>query len=102
MHTGSLVAKKTQRENCKCSKKCFEKIRGCYDLIFTQFYKLPSKNLQDSYLYGLMKRKFIERKRSRTGSRQSKTSTYIYTVCCNGQVITVCKNNIKYTWHHRK
>lgn len=77
---GSVVAQKTLGENCNCPRKCFDKIgEGC-QVIFTEFYKLSSKNLQDSYLYGLMKRRAVERKRPRTGDRQSKVSSYVYLV----------------------
>lgn len=77
---GSVVAEKTLGENCNCTRKCFDKIgEGC-ESIFTEFYKLPSKNLQDSYLYGLIKRRAVERMRPRLGCRQSKASSYIYSV----------------------
>nr|CAH7737617.1 unnamed protein product [Callosobruchus chinensis] len=88
---GSVVTGKTQGENCNCPKKCFDKIGEDVGLIFSEFYKLPSKNLQDSYLYGLMKRKHVERTRPRSGSRQPKVSSYVYAVRHNGQEVTVCK-----------
>lgn len=80
---GSAVAEKTQGERCNCAKRCFEKIGDGCETIFTEFYKLPSKNLQDSYLYGLMKKKVIERRRPRMDNRQPKASTFVYWVSKN-------------------
>lgn len=77
---GTVVAEKTLGEPCNCSKKCFDKIgEGCR-LIFAAFYNLPSKNLQDSYLYGLIKRRPVKRKRPRVGCRESRLSSFVYTV----------------------
>lgn len=77
---GSEVAEKTLGENCNCTRKCFDKIGEGAEVIFTEFYKLSSKNLQDSYLYGLIKRAPVERRRPRAGCRQSKVSSYVYSV----------------------
>lgn len=77
---GSVVAEKKLERKCNCRKKCFNKIgEGC-EAIFNEFYKLPTKSLQDSYLYGLMKRKLVKRRRPRAGTSQPRTSSYIYSV----------------------
>lgn len=77
----SLVPDKKIGENCNCKNKCFDKIEhiGC-NQIFTNFYTIPSKDLQDAYLYGAINRKLVARKRPRSGDGSDKNSSFIHTV----------------------
>lgn len=79
--TGLLVAEKKIGENCNCIKKCFDKIgeEGC-NQIFAKFYAISSKDLQDAYLYGLIRRKLVARKRPRSGDGPGKWSSFSYVV----------------------
>ncbi|KAK4882471.1 hypothetical protein RN001_005790 [Aquatica leii] len=73
-------------ENCNCKLKCFVNIgpEGC-KAIYTNFYGISSKDLQDAYLYGLIKRDSVNRQRPRSGEGQAKSSTYLY------REIRICK-----------
>lgn len=55
--SGLVVAEKKLGENCNCKHKCFDKIgeEGCKH-IFADFYSISSKDLQDAYLYGCIKK----------------------------------------------
>lgn len=67
--------------NCNCKNQCFEKIGGdgCRK-VFSDFYSMTSKDLQDSYLYGLIQRHEIARKRPRSGEGKTKQSSFSYMV----------------------
>lgn len=79
--TGLLVPEKKIGENCNCKLKCFDKIgeEGC-NQIFANFYSILSKDLHDAYLYGLIRRRLVARKRPRSGDGQEKMSSFSYVV----------------------
>lgn len=68
-------------DNCNCKLRCFDDIghEACSD-IFRNFYCMQSKNLQDSYLYGLITRITVQRQRPRSGDGHSKNSSFVYKV----------------------
>lgn len=84
------MEQKTLGQKCNCSKKCFDKIGDGCEVIFAAFYKLSTKDLQDSYLYGLMKMMSIERHRPRDGSRQSKAASFVYSVIFIPKLDLIC------------
>ncbi|KAL1489107.1 hypothetical protein ABEB36_014051 [Hypothenemus hampei] len=59
--------------NCQCKMKCFDQLgeEGCIQ-IFRDFYALSSKDKQDAYLHGLIKKDKIKRQRPSTGDRHKK------------------------------
>lgn len=79
---GKHISEKNVGPPCQCKKKCFE-ILGEENInrIFTEFYNMGDKGLQDSHLFGLIQTKPVARKRSRSGARGDyRQSTYAYTV----------------------
>ena len=68
-------------EDCNCKLKCFSNISNEErKVIFENFYSLPSKDVQDAYLYGLIKQKIVKRRRPRSGDRPQKDASYDYMV----------------------
>lgn len=67
--------------SCLCTLKCFDVIgqENC-NKIFHDFYAIPNKDLQDSYLHGLMKRDVVERHRPRSGAGTTKNASFVYKV----------------------
>lgn len=78
---GEEVAEKHMGAGCNCKNRCFEKVgEECCKKIFSDFYLMSSKDLQDSYLYGLLKRVDVSRQRPRSGEGKPKSSTFSYEV----------------------
>lgn len=78
---GTVVPAKEMGANCNCKKRCFENVgEECCRRIFSDFYSISNKDLQDSYLYGLIKRCDVSRQRPRSGEGKTKASTYSYKV----------------------
>lgn len=67
--------------NCNCKLKCFDNIghEGCTE-IFRNFYAMISKDLQDAYLYGLIEKIEVQRKRPRSGDGHGKNASFVYKV----------------------
>ncbi|MEM6612842.1 MAG: hypothetical protein AAF652_11440, partial [Cyanobacteria bacterium P01_C01_bin.72] len=90
--SGNKIPSKTVGEPCTCKKKCFDRV-GLPQInqIFSEFYHLADKNLQDAHLFGGIKRMDVTRRRAKTGERgQYRTATYKYTVSTGQSVIEVC------------
>ncbi|CAH1954622.1 unnamed protein product [Acanthoscelides obtectus] len=61
---GKTIEAKQQGFRCDCRKKCFEKFTEMEkDAIFTEFYAMGDKNIQDSYLAALIDVKKVSRRR---------------------------------------
>ena len=79
---GKYVSEKKVGPLCQCKNKCFT-ILGEENVkrIFTEFYSLGDKALQDSHIFGLIQAKPVARKRSRSGARADyRQSSYSYSV----------------------
>lgn len=82
--SGAVVQKKELGPNCECRLKCFQKIDAAMrKKIFDDFYSIPSKELQDSYLYGLIILQPVARHRPRSGDGYVKHVSYNYLVSKN-------------------
>lgn len=87
---GQNVPGKTIGPDCNCRLECYKKINeGKRQEIFEQFYALKSYDEQGSYLYGLIRKHDVKRKRALMSD--GKFSTYKYHIRCNGKFIQVCK-----------
>ncbi|KAL5241699.1 hypothetical protein ACI65C_013355 [Semiaphis heraclei] len=71
---GKLIKERKTGPRCKCKLKCFDKICEEDRLgIIKSFNSISNKEKQDTYLCGLIKIKSVERKRPRTGVKNSKS-----------------------------
>ncbi|CAH1099985.1 unnamed protein product, partial [Psylliodes chrysocephalus] len=78
--------------NCNCKNRCFENVgEECCKRIFSDFYSISIKDLQDSYLYGLIKRCDVSRQRPRSGEGKTKASTFSYKVRALGKEHKICQ-----------
>ena len=69
---------------CSCKMDCFRNLgQDEINRIFTEFYKIESKSLQDAHLhvFGLIEAQSVQRRRGRTGSREGyRNCSYKYSV----------------------
>ena len=88
-----VVPAKTVGQPCKCKRKCFEKVGDDkIKAIFEGFLQLSNKDKQDSYLFSLISRNFIKRRRPRVeDSSTQRSSSYYYRVKAQGGDVVVCK-----------
>ena len=64
--TGKVIEGAKQGPPCTCQRKCFERFSEAeLSRIFTCFWELGDKNVQDAYLHGLIRVKKVERRRPR-------------------------------------
>lgn len=71
---GKLIKERKTGPRCKCKLKCFDKICEEDRLgIIKSFNSISNKEKQDTYLCGLIKIKSVERKKPRTGVKNSKS-----------------------------
>ena len=76
--SGKKVEAAKQGPPCLCKQKCFEKFKETELLrIFTCFWQLEDKNIQDAYLDGLRK---IERHRPQRSHYTPRSVTFVYVV----------------------
>lgn len=78
---GLTVLEKKIGRNCNCKRQCFDRIgaEACRK-IFSDFYAIPSKNLQDAYLYGNIQRTDVVRRRPRSEEGNMRYSAFSYVV----------------------
>ena len=66
---------------CLCKQKCFEKFTETeLSRIFTCFWQLGDKNIQDAYLHGLIRVRQIERHRPRRSHYTPRSVKFVYVV----------------------
>ena len=77
---------------CKCVHKCRSKVDDAErERLFSEFYKLKSHESQNKYLYGLMSKQPVKRKRGNRSSK-SRSHTIAYRVRLrDGSHVQVCK-----------
>lgn len=79
--SGHVVPAKKEGKPCSCKFECFKKVtRELRSKLRESFYKLKTKDLQDSFLAGLIKVKAVERHRPGSGVGKPKTVSYEYFV----------------------
>ena len=81
--SGKEVAAAEQGPPCKCSRKCYEKFsKEELTKLFTCFWELAEKNVQDAYLHGLIRVKKVQRRRPRGDPSKVATprSCFVYVV----------------------
>jgi len=87
---GELVGPRAIGPDCSCKNKCFHAVSDDNrSAIFNGFYSLKSYDEQNAYLYGLIRRHDIQRKRKPVSERR--TCSYKYYVRIKGKEIQVCK-----------
>ncbi|KAK7874457.1 hypothetical protein R5R35_001547 [Gryllus longicercus] len=87
---GEFVSRKEIGSDCKCKLKCYEKV-DCRlrQMLFEGFYSLKSYDEQNAYLFGLIRKHDVKRKKNINSDRR--TCTYKYYVRNQGKEIQVCK-----------
>ena len=84
-------AKQPVAITCRCKLNCSQKVRpGERKRIFDEFYKLKSHDAQNNYLYGLIHKEDVRRRRVRGAGAAKRAAIYRYHVRCNYEV-EVCK-----------
>lgn len=80
--TGEVVEAAKQGPPCRCKRKCFDKFSSEeLSKIFTCFWELGEKNVQDAYLHGLIRvRKVARRPRTPTSSATLRSASNVYVV----------------------
>ena len=79
--TGKLIEGAKQGLPCTCQRKCFERFSEAeLSRIFTCFWELGDKNVQDAYLHGLIRVKNVERRRPRRSHCKARSVTFVYVV----------------------
>ena len=64
--TGKTVLVRTTGPDCKCKRRCFERIsENERASILKEFYQLANKDLQDAHLFGLIQSNPVKRRRPR-------------------------------------
>lgn len=88
---GKVIEGKKQGPRCQCRNQCFEKLTELEkDNIFTQFYGMEDKDVQDSYLGTLIDAKKISRRRKTTVT-ETKMYSYHYNIKFATKTIKVCR-----------
>lgn len=76
---------------CRCRLGCSEKISSSDRIfIFEEFYKMKSHDSQNKYLYGMIVKEDVHRRRVTSGSRRSVTFRY-YVRGKDGNCFELCK-----------
>lgn len=87
---GELVSGRKIGEDCKCRRNCYVNVSEEVRMkLFEGYYSLNSHDEQNAYLFGLIRKKDIARKRSKDSVRR--TCTYTYYVRNRGKEIQVCR-----------
>lgn len=91
-YKGEMRAAKTSPSvSCRCNLKCSTRLTSTQQQrTFDEFYKLKSHDTQNKYLFGLIKKVQVKRKRIRGESKRS--VTYLYHIrLMSGAEVRVCK-----------
>lgn len=94
IRTGAIVpAKRNDNLSCSCKNKCTQKFsldekQQCLE----KLHGFQSKNLQDTYLMGLIDRKPPSRRRSKSDAPLKRDNIFVYHVMKNSTREIVCKS----------
>lgn len=81
---GSVVSEKQPGPDCKCRRKCYERVPKATRMkLFKGYYALKSHDEQNAYLFGLIRKVPIARKRAEGSTRR--TCTFNYYIRIGGQ-----------------
>ncbi|KAJ8878997.1 hypothetical protein PR048_019603 [Dryococelus australis] len=87
---GELVLPKKIGADCNCKLKCYKKVdENTRQRLFKGYYSLKTYDEQNAYLFGLIKKQDVKRKKNLESDRR--TCTYKYHVRDQGKEIQVCK-----------
>ena len=79
--TGKTVEAVKQGPPCTCKRKCYGKFTDMeLKRIFSCFWELSDKSVQDAYLHGLIRVRKVERRRPRTSHCTPRAAAFIYVV----------------------
>lgn len=78
---------------CSCEQNCRQKLNNTEELIFNQFWKLGSYDLQNSYLFGCIHVGKKKRSYKKKSKRQQSTRKFSarYFVQIDGAHVKICK-----------
>ena len=79
---------------CKCKKQCYTKFTDDERTkIFSLFWELGDKAVQDAYLHGLIRVKRVGRRRPRKlESTSPREATYVYVVSNNASQVNMIRS----------
>ena len=87
----SKPAKELDPISCSCGRDCSKKVTiSEQTAIFSKFYELSNHDTQNKYLFGLIKKAEVKRRRAKGGSTRSAVFHY-YVRLSNGEETEVCK-----------
>ncbi|XP_071033910.1 uncharacterized protein [Parasteatoda tepidariorum] len=87
---GPVVKSAEIGRDCKCPKKCFEKIEvNERQILFHTFWKLQDFNAQNKFIFDLIKIENVKRRYTKGDSRRS--VSVVYNMQLSGHQIAVCK-----------
>lgn len=87
---GEMTEQKKIGSDCLCKLKCYEKIdEKTRQMLFDGFYSLKTYDEQNAYLFGLIRKHDVKRKKNAASDRR--TCTYKYYIRYRGQETQVCK-----------
>ena len=85
-------AKQPLAITCRCRLGCAEKIPpNERKIVFDEFYKLKSHDAQNKYLYGLIRKRSVRRRKASRASTTKRDVTYSYCIRLKGKEVEVCK-----------
>lgn len=92
-YSGEVVPAVTMGEPCQCQRKCYQPAgrQETYEQIFKEFYAMKSKDVQDTYLCGLIQSHDVKRKRAKDNSRTPRTSSFKYFIKVPHEFFQVCR-----------
>lgn len=86
-----IAARKTGPE-CRCKFKCFQKIsEESRAVILSKFNNLGDRNIQNTYLGGLITTGNIQRHRVTTGEGKNRSCSHTYSIKLNKETVRVCR-----------
>ncbi|XP_049790952.1 uncharacterized protein LOC126198565 [Schistocerca nitens] len=87
---GDVVQERKIGEDCKCRRKCYKIVtEDVRNKLFDGYYSLKSHDEQNAYLFGLIRKYDIARKRCKDSDRR--TCSYRYFVRHRGKEVQVCR-----------
>lgn len=87
---GDIVNERKIGADCKCRRKCYSRVpEEMRNKLFDGYYSLNSHDEQNAYLFGLIRKHDIARKRCKESDRR--TCSYKYYVRTRGKEIQICR-----------
>ncbi|PSN45004.1 hypothetical protein C0J52_11636 [Blattella germanica] len=87
---GDIVDERKIGEDCRCRRKCYTLVtEEERHKLFVGYYSLNSHDEQNAYLFGLIRKTEIARKRSKDSDRR--TCSYKYFVRTQGKEVQICR-----------